>query len=119
MNSRRGFLQRLAMGSLVAPIGASGLLEPTVKLIEPASFKLPERNPEFDVMSAILNCPKGTVQVLYRTEDGEVFTFKAETFVGDIRADLYQREIIWEMRGHLIEHRPTLTLPARHPPRDQ
>ena len=45
MQGRRGFLQRLAMGTLVAPVGASGLIEPTVKLLQPAKIEPVETLP--------------------------------------------------------------------------
>jgi hypothetical protein len=80
-SSRRGFLSVLGIGSVAVPIGATGLFERGVRLVEPAKVEVIEKLPsEPDLLDLMRDHRQGEIQVLMKTAGGHVHRLAAKTF---------------------------------------
>lgn len=111
----------LGIGAVVAPIGASGLFEPKVTLLEPVKIEVVPELPRDEHLAAMEQLSKGDsmdMQVLLHCGDGTVMRFEGKTIVLDwscgptvegawgqafgIPVATSQRTVSWRLNGVMI-----------------
>lgn len=122
MESRRGFLKMLGIGSTVAPI-VNGLMVPGAhaKLIEEPRYEVIEAKKIPAGDAAYEMCKLGKIlhmQVTLTDDDNRSVTFQGKTFITEFKrdvvdvtqyGDIYRRlipgrlSVGWELRGQLVD----------------
>lgn len=100
----------LGIGAVVAPIGATGLFQPAVTLLEPARIQPAKELPPNSLEQAYAEfCrrPDMQMQVAFRTETGAILTFEGRAFVGDFHIERFEGipvrdEFRWRFEGVMI-----------------